>query len=364
MSEREKLQRSNYQRRRKILIIVQTVIIAVVTVALAFSGYMYYTLNRDNFVSFTEEGKVIYKAYLADNEFYEEEYLNGSHAYVASLVEKMTADFNYSLKMDADVDYNYTYKVDAQVEVKDKDSQMAIYNPVFSLIEPQYKTAEGKDLTIKDSVELDYNEYNRLAKSFVAAYGLKETEANLIVRMHVGVMSESKSFVKSGENNYVIELFVPLAKDTITPHTATTVSDDQQKILAVNTNDTSLFKKLTLYLLLADAVLLIALTFFTLLTRDKHLDYSIKVKRILSAYKSYIQKVNNPVDTTAYQVLKVDTFSEMLDIRDTVQSPVLMYENDDQTCSQFFIIKGNVLYMFEVSVMPEFADLPAIRVEK
>ena len=80
------------------------------------------------------------------------------------------------------------------------------------------------------------------------------------------------------------------------------------------------------------------------------------MKRIVSNYTSYIQKVNNPVTLENYQVLNVDTFTEMLEIRDTLQMPILMFENDDRTNTQFFIVNDRLLYLFEISVRDDFAD--------
>ncbi len=364
MSEKEKLMRAAYQRRRKRLITLQTVIIAILSLALIFAGHTYLKLNKDTFVSYKENGNVIYKAYLADNEFYSEEYLNGSHAYVASLVEKMTADFDYTLKMGAtDVNYKYSYKIEAQLEVKDKETQMAIYNPVYTLVSQKTETASGAVLSVKDSVELDYNGYNQIAKNFLAAYGLKDTESTLAVRMYVDVLGESSAFAAENENRYVIELFVPLVKPTVTPYTATTVAEDEQKVLALNNNDTRAYKNIMLALAAADALLLIVLAVFVVRTRDKHLDYAVKVKRLVSAYKSYIQKINNSFDMSGYQVLHVDTFTELLEIRDTLQIPVLMYENEDMTCSQFFVAAENILYLYEIGVCDDYGT-PKYKVEK
>ena len=54
---------------------------------------------------------------------------------------------------------------------------------------------------------------------------------------------------------------------------------------------------------------------------------------------------------SGYQVLNVDTFPELLEIRDTLQMPILMYEDEDKTCSEFVIAASNgLLYRFEVSV--------------
>ena len=52
--------------------------------------------------------------------------------------------------------------------------------------------------------------------------------------------------------------------------------------------------------------------------------------------------------------MKINSFKGLLEIRDTLQSPLLMYENEDKTCSQFFITTAEkVLYLYEIAVEEE-----------
>ena len=116
MSESEKLRREEYrQNRKKIIWILLSVVLAISMLTVAFS-YAFFALNADTYVYFQEEGSVLYHAYLNENEYYEEERLNGEHAYVSSLIHHMDAAFNYRVQMDADdVTYRYQYRVDAQL---------------------------------------------------------------------------------------------------------------------------------------------------------------------------------------------------------------------------------------------------------
>jgi len=90
---------------------------------------------------------------------------------------------------------------------------------------------------------------------------------------------------------------------------------------------------------------------YVIRTRDMHINYSRRVNKILSSYKSYIQRVKDPLNTENYQVLHVDTFPELLELRDTLQMPILVYENEDRTCAQFMIPAATgIIYAYEVSV--------------
>lgn len=359
MSELEKQQREVYQKNRRKWIYIQAAIIIVLTVATILSAIVYSSLNKHTYVSYTQDGNAIYKAYLADNEFYSEEYLNGSHAYVAKIVDKMTADFSYCMQMNADkVDFKYTYKIDAQLEIKDGQSGAAIYNPVYEIVPEQSKTVDDKNgISIKESVEIDYHKYNDIANRFVAAYALKGTENTLIVRMYVEVVGVSEAFEGDSAEQYTVSVYVPLSEEIIKPEVVSTVPAGEQKVLANSSNSKLGFKIAAIVCGSLDVAAAVALGLFIVLTRDRHIDYARRVQKIISNYKSYIQKINNSFDTEGYQVLMVDTFREMLEIRDTIQRPILMFEDGDKTYSHFMIpTDTKVLYMFEVKVEPEVAE--------
>ncbi|MBE6666299.1 MAG: hypothetical protein E7603_08800 [Ruminococcaceae bacterium] len=353
MSEFEKQQRDAYQQNRKKKILIQSIIIGILVLGFLITSLVYYKMNKETYVYYTEEGNVIHRAYLTDNEFYDESYLNGSHAYVASLIEKMTGDFTYNLKLDAsDVNFKYSYKIEAQVSVAEKSAGTPIFNPVFELVPEKNVTTSGNALSIHELVDIDYNHYNNLAKDFVTKYGLdKYSTQTLYVRMHVEVLGTSEQFAENNTGKYVVELSVPLNAEVAKPSVSTSVPAAEQKILACNNTSKTGFLIAAIVLgslaLIAGVVLIV----YMYKTRDIHINYARKVQKLVSNYKSYIQKIINPFDTTGYQLLYLDTFTEMLEIRDTLQLPVLMYENEDKTCAQFIIVgASNVLYIHEIKV--------------
>ena len=149
MSESEKAQRAAYQERRKKIIYIFLAAVLALSVLTGTMTAIFLHLNAETYVYFREEGSALYHAYLKDNEYYQEEYLNGDHAYVSSLINQMDAAFTYPLEMDVeDVTYRYQYRVDAQLEVLDKESGAAIYNPVETLLGPTQETYSGRVLRI------------------------------------------------------------------------------------------------------------------------------------------------------------------------------------------------------------------------
>lgn len=353
MSELEKQQRDEHRRHRKMWCCILAGILALFVIASAVFTLIYRNMNRKTFVTYEESGRVLYKAYLQNNNFYEESYLNGNHAYVSSLIDRMTADFTYELFMDAeDVSYRYSYRVEAQLDIRDKGSKAPIYNPVYVLLEERVQTTNEPGFVIREPVPVDYRAYNNRAQAFVSTYGLNNVQCSLEVRLHVQVAGVSESFASdSSTRTYVVTMAVPLCQPVVKPEASSSVPVGEQKILAKDENSPRVFGVLALVFGGLAAASLIALIAFMILTKDKHVDYARKVRRILVSYKSYIQTITSPFNAKGYQVLNVNHFRELLDLRDTLQMPILMYENEDRTLAQFQIATGTgLLYLYEIQV--------------
>ena len=86
-------------------------------------------------------------------------------------------------------------------------------------------------------------------------------------------------------------------------------------------------------------------------SRSARTVYEIELKKILNNYRSYIQKVNSKFDLTGYQALKVDNFTDMLEIRDTTSQPILMVENSTKGGAYFIIpTSSKILYVYSIKI--------------
>jgi hypothetical protein len=124
------------------------------------------------------------------------------------------------------------------------------------------------------------------------------------------------------------------------------------------------FKTLSYVFAVLEIILMIVLVVYIFASRNTDINYTIKVKKIMNGYKSFIQRILNKFNFEGFQILYLETIEELLDIRDTLQMPVLMYENDDKTCAQFMLpTTNNVLYMYELKV-DNYDELYSDKVEE
>lgn len=355
MSEAERTRRLNYRKVRKKWISLQAMILAIVILATFVSAVVYFRLDKTRYINYTEQCAVDYGVYLKENEFYTESYLGKDQAYVASLIEKVVAEFEYKLLMDSTdkVDFRYSYQIDAILQIKDKTSGAILFDSVHEVLPLRTEERTANGLIIREDVQLDYAQFNDVANKFINTYELKNTTSQIVLQMRVNVIGASDAFSNSTESNqYLVDLNIPLTTQVVQVNMKTGIPEEENKILACNNQDAGLLARCLFIVFLCVSILFaIAFVVFVYLTRNTDITYEIRVSRLLRSYKPFIQKINNPFDVTGYQVLMVDTFNEMLEIRDTLQSPILMNENTDKTCTRFLIpTNTKILYVYELKV--------------
>ena len=182
MSEKEQKKRDIYRKNREKWIFVQVVIAIVLTLAVLISALVSVQLKKKYYIGYHESGNIDYNVFLKENEFFENNYLGSNQSYVASLIDKVIADFNYTIEMDTDdVNYRYSYKVKSRLEIIDDTSDVAIFNPEYELVNVQNKNQKASDrLIINEIVVLNYDEYNDLANKFLETYSLTKTTSNIV----------------------------------------------------------------------------------------------------------------------------------------------------------------------------------------
>lgn len=354
MSENEKKKRAAYRKNREKWIFTQVVIVVVLTVAILISTIVAIRLKSKYYIGYTEGGSIDYNVFLKENDFYEEEYLGRDQSYVASLIDRIIADYAYEIDMDTeDVNYRYSYTVKSRLEILDDTSTSPIFNPEKVLVNVQNKSQNTSNkLRINEIIVINYDEYNDLANEFIHTYSLTRTTSSIVVTLEVDVLSDCEAFSGSAVDTYKSELRIPLTTETVNIKMTSAVPAGEEKMIACSRGAGSeAFQTTAIVLGVIDVLAIALLVAFIMLTRTPDVTYTARVKKIVSQYKSYIQKINNLFETHQYQIILVNTFEEMLEIRDTIQAPILMYENQDQTCTKFMIpTDSKLLYVYKVEV--------------
>lgn len=321
---------------------------------LSFSFFGIY-LNRSKgyYVSYDETSNIDYKVYLKENEFFENSYIGPKQQYIASLIEYIDADFYYNLSLEEDVEYKYSYRIEAVVDVKQKGTNLSLYTNNIELLKEKEKTSNLKNVVIDENIKIDYNYYNDLISKFIKIYELENIESTLTVNMYVNAIGSCENFVENKEKESVMSLKIPLTTKTMAIDLSDNLIVSENNIIQCKTHYTNNY----IFVLLSAAfmllgVILIILTFrYIIKTRTAEDLYEKELKKILNNYSSYIQTLGNEFDFSGYQLLKVETFTDMLEIRDTIRQPILMKQNFNKK-SAYFVVPSNskILYVYRLKV--------------
>ena len=337
------LQHQKRRRKHKIKLAVESIVIIIISIITIVS---YFCLSKNEYNRYTEKAKVDYKVNLKENEFYEEDYLDEKNTIIASLIKDLEVEFKYNLNLEQDQDYTYSYKILAKTSVKESSRDNTIYETTQELLSKEVQESNAKDLEIAEKVTIDYNEYNEKINKFINVYKLDNTTSTLNLEMYVYVINKYDG-EQINRDSKVMTLNIPLTTKTVDISIDSNVIKDEGNILSKKSEYDNLTYMLGIgfVLLVIGVAIFIKFIKYVLETRSAEKMYEQELKRILFNYKTYIQQINNEIDYNNYKIIQINTFNEILEMRDTMQSPILMYTEENEDRTKFMIMKDGILYL-------------------
>lgn len=329
-------------------------IIVMITITLLI-GIMTMTFfimkNKNRYLKYNENAIVDYNVNLKENEFYKENTLAKDNGYVSSLIDNIKATFNYNLDFSIPVSYKYSYQIVADVNVIDDIEQNNIYHYSEDLIKKDLKTAKY-NLKIKEDVIIDYQKYNEIIRRFKEVYELKNAEANLNIDLYVNVQDLDRTNTSKFQTKKVSTISIPLTQKTVSISTSNNTSNINSKLTIPRSKKYDWILIISLIYIVLSVIYMMYLYIYITRTRTAQMIYEKEIKSIISNYDNYIQKINGSYDIGTSQVIKIESFSDMLEIRDTLKQPILMLENKEKD-GTFFIIPAtnSIIYTYALRVV-------------
>lgn len=336
-------------KRKSIIIryIVFIVLIFVVTAMFVVQVTKERTTQQN--IVYTENSNIHYKVYLKENDFFDTRYLEEDNQYIASLIDYIEGDFRYELKTDSktNIDYRYSYTIVAETNVTDKTNHKSLYKFDEEIIEEkEYKTNTKSNLIINEPIKVDYNRYNDIVKRFVDTYDLDNSNASVTINMYVNLLDDVNQN-NNKTNTPAISLSIPLSTETMAIDIESNSVNENDITVCQNMNQGKyLFGAVLLAII--DVILVVKLVIFIKDTKDEKAVYNMRLRKIMSNYGSYIQKLNNEFDFECYQILEIKSFEDLLQVKETINKPILMTEKSLAMETYFFIPSENDVYIYEL----------------
>ena len=307
-------------------------------------------VNGSEKLYFVEKGDVNYLVCLKDNNFFEDQCLNSNMSYVASLINNISLNFNYQFNGNIDdLINNVDYQVNAKLIIENIDTKAKYYEKEFELVSKtdDIVSNNGTLYDLNKNINIDYEYFNNIANSFKSQYGVN-SQSYLEVYLNINKYSSYQDIPKSS----LISVKIPLSQKAIeikfNTHNLNNSIDKSisSKSLIIN----GYFKFIVgVLLLLFSFVFLVVIVMIINNYRKKVSKYNKFINKILREYDRLIVETSTIPNYEDYNVLIINSFNELVDVRDNLRSPIMYCDVLSEKESLFYIINGNNLYLYTVN---------------
>ena len=302
------------------------------------------------YVTYKEKSDISYKVYLHDNDIYDKEYLNMDERYITNLVDHIDIDFVYSSLFNHTLNGFYGYKVIGTLVGYTDDINDSLFRKEDNLLIKTIPLNQNDLMNIKiaDKVIIDYSKYiDELAK-FNTQYGINAKgylEVKILIDENLDFFGNDKIIKDEKE----MQLIVPLSYDTF-------------KINIYNDNnhsdsyyDFSKREKINyIFLAIGAFCLSLGISFLALTIRNMvnesrdEISYKKKLKRILKEYSSVLVKVKKFYSKHKYNLIYVDSFTELMDAYRRIENPISYKEVKKNEETIFLMIDEDNAWIYRL----------------
>lgn len=313
---------------------------------MVLGGYLVFNgigIQATGQITYNADGEIDYQVNLKENEYYTEKYLGPGLQYIASIINTIRADFDYTLEADEKINATYEYEIVAKAVATDRnDKNQILYEQTETLKSSEIKPVENGTIAISDNITIDYNKYNNYMRDFRSDFGIAANcflDLQLIVKVNGAI-----------ETDDILAMHIPLSDQTINIGISAEEITREEK---VGEAKQEIYVK-DMPLLIVGAVMMLSslaisvVIIYLYATRFGDNWYAEAEHKIFKNYDTRIVAIGGdfyePEDT-----VRVESFTELLDASDTENAPIQYYDIDPDYKS-YFVVKGmNTTYRYTLS---------------
>lgn len=325
--------------------VVATIIFFILALVLFVASISIKTKNN---VVYRQNSNLDYKVYLKPNNYYKTPYLEKNMKYIAALIDNINVTFNYNFSSNQPLDYKYTYYVKADVIVSDGESKaMNIYSRTENLVNPVTITnSNSSNFNINQDVKVNYETYNNLVKQFKSSYSIS-AQSNLILTLVVDIEDFKGNKINAKDSGEIMKITVPLTEQMVDVKMESKEINNSNSVEVYK--DFSISNKVTLILsiisIIVSLIFVIRLILFISKTSGKKSLYDVKLAKILREYDRVIVNSKKIVELSK-DVIDVNSFEELLDVRDNLEKPIIFKEIHRGLKSVFIVKTDSETYRY------------------
>lgn len=306
------------------------------------------TYQKEKYINYSEKGNLDYKVNLKKNNYYESSSLGKDMIYVASLIDSIDAYFNYDFTIDDKTDMKFSYSIVGKLRITDENDKDVYLEKEYVLLDnKEFNMTNDNHYNISEKLNIDYDKYNDIASGFKSTYGVN-SNSNFVVALKIVKESLDKD-VKINNNVSTQIINIPLSikainikLDYVDINSNSSIVSESDVLIG---ND--LYITLSIILLILSIFFLLKLIRLLEKSRIKKSSFDKFVNKILREYDRLIVESKTIIDFSNYEIIKVNKFEELLDVRDNLKLPINYYVIVPHQKAYFYIVSNNI-YLYVV----------------
>ena len=310
------------------------------------------SINENEKFHFQEKGHIKYSVCLKDNDFFEDKCLDSNMSYVASLIKNISLDFNYLFNCNFNNLVNsVNYEIVAKLIIENNDTKTKYYEKEYVLSPKNTDSLKNNETlyNLDKKVNIDYEYYNNIATNFKSQYGV---DSQSYLKVYLNTYKDVNLKYKDIPTSAQISVTIPLSQKAIeikfNTHEINKSIDKYITSKSIVINGYPEFIAGIVFLFISFIFL-----FFIFLIIKKYTKtiskYDKLINKILKEYDRLIVETTTFPNEKDYNVLLINSFNELVDVRDNLRSPIMFYNIENHKMSKFYILNDNNLYLYVVN---------------
>ena len=293
--------------------------------------------NIKTTANYKENSSAYYRICLKENEYYTDSCLGENLEYLSEITDKINVSFDYNAVFQEKTKKEYKYYVNSKILIKTvNDPSKTLLEKDKSITEVKTYNLDGNVATFNEDVNIDFKEFNEYAKKYKNDYSLL-SNSDLIVGLYV---SDGKDYTE------VSSVTIPLTKVTYNISKYQVTNNNREYVVEAQLILKNVFLVITIVAAVVLLLAIICLIKFLLDTRNKKTEYQKKLEQILSTYDRVIITLKDSSTLINNEnIYKVNSFLELLDVRDTINKPIL-YHKVNSIKTEFYVQDADKVYKY------------------
>lgn len=313
--------------------------------------------NKEEYIlSYNKKAIIDYKVYLKKNNFFDnsfltkEELVKNNRSIITSLIDYLDINYTYNMRYSDVVNGEYTYYIELIMKANKTNSENGNYwTKTYQIVEPKkINIDDGNNFSIFQNVKINYEKYNKILDDFKKEHGLAtdgKLEIALVVTSSVNNENIKEQIVLNNRESFHIPLSQMAVDASITIDNKGEEVGNVKEI--VKLNDTRFIKYRVVALILGFSAFACILLLINLIKHGRSLrEYSIELKKILSAYDDIVVNVNALPNINDLNVIHVESFDELLNAHSEVRMPINCYISKRKNRATFILINEAIAWVY------------------